>query len=98
MKANWSWNLEVAADQVEHLAGYRAIRCFPGPWVSGLCRSNLVVGIRLPWIRPHRRLSSWLDENLLVASVHEIAWVYQMHCSYQSFESRLIGLSVDMPW
>ena len=98
MKANWGWYLEVAADQVEHLVGYRATPSSPGPWVNCLCRSNLVLGMRLLLVRRHRRSSSWLDENLLVVVVDEIVWVFQTHCSNGSSGSWMSGLWVDIPW
>ena len=99
MEANWGLNFEIAVDHVEHQVDYRATPCSPGPWV--IRRSNLVLGTRLLLVRYYRRSSSWLDENLLVVSDHEIAWVCQPCCSYQPCESRLIGLLpkvVDILW
>ena len=96
---NWGLNLEIAVDHVEHQVDYRAIPCSPGPWV--IRRSNLVLGTRLLLVRYYRRSSSWLDENLLVVSDHEIAWVCQPCCSYQPCESLLIGFLskvLDSAW
>ena len=87
--ANWGLNLKIAVRFLEHQAAYLATPCSPGPWLIHL--SNLVE-TRLFRVRGQRRSSSWLVENLLVVAYLESAWVYQLCCSYQPCESRLIGL------
>ena len=97
--ANWGLNLEIAVDHVEHQVDYLATPCPPGPWV--IHRSNLVLETRLLLVRDYRRSSSWLDENLLVVSDLEIAWVFQPCCSYQPCENLWVVLFskvVDSAW